>query len=159
MTIVRKSGTLFLAIVLLAACAERDDVDETDAGAGVPDTAAAAGMQDMPGMGGMQSQSMMDDMSSHMEVMRGATADSMQAMLPMHRQMAANLLSQMNGEMRDMNMSGDATWTATADSVRNDLTRMPEMSAEELRTFMPAHQERMRRLMDMHRRMMREHGM
>ena len=156
MTIVRKPATLFLALVLLGACAERDEVDETEAANGVSDTTAANGML---GMGGMQSESMMDEMANHMDMMRGTTGDSMRAMLPMHRQMAADLLSQMNSEMQDMSMTGDAQWNATADSVRNDLARMPDMLADELGTFMPAHQERMRRLMDMHRTMMREHGM
>ncbi len=159
MRTIRYSGMLSIALVLLGACAERDGADDGDVAAGAPDTAAATGMQSMPGMGGMQSEPMMDELANHMEIMRGASGDSMQTMLPMHRQMAANLLSQMNSEMRDMNMSGDAQWNATADSVRNDLTRLPDMTADELGTFMPAHQERMRRLMDMHRTMMREHGM
>ena len=156
--IARYSGMVFLSLVMMGACAESGDVDEIDAGADVSDTATAVGLQEMPGMGGMQSQSMMEDMASHMEVMRGATGDSIRAMVPMHRQMTANMLSQMDSEMRSMNMSDDTAWTAAADSVRNDMVRMAEMDAEELRTFMPAHQERMRRLMDMHRTMMREHG-
>lgn len=159
MIAMRYSGTVFLSLVMMGACAENGDVDEIDAGADVSDTATAVGMQEMPGMGGMQSQSMMEDMASHMEAMRGATGDSIKAMLPMHRQMTANMLSQMDSEMRSMNMSDDTSWTAAADSVRNDMARMAEMDAEELRTFMPAHQERMRRLMDMHRTMMRGHGM
>ena len=159
MTTIRYSSMLSIALVLLGACAERDGADDADdAAVGAPDT-AAPGMQSMPGMGGMQSERMMDELANHMEIMRGASGDSMQTMLPMHRQMAANLLSQMNSEMREMNMSGDAQWNATADSVRNDLTRLPDMTADELGAFMPAHQERMRRLMDMHRTMMREHGM
>ena len=35
---------------------------------------------------------------------------------------------------------------------------MPEMSAAELEGFMPAHQQRMVRLMEMHQRMMRGMG-
>lgn len=156
MKIVPFWGTLTLAIALLGACAERDGADDADALSTTSDTAAATGMQ---GMGGIQSESMMDEMENHMAMMQGASGDSARAMLPMHRQMAANLLSQMTSEMRNMNMTGSAEWTATADSVRNDLARMPEMAADELGTFMSAHQERMRRLMDMHRTMMREHGM
>ena len=100
-----------------------------------------------------------DDMSAmmaHMQRMRGTRADSMQAMLPMHRQMAANMLAQMNREMRDMNMTADARWNATVDSLRTDLTRMPEMSGSELEAMMAGHQDRMMRLMDMHRTMMAE---
>jgi hypothetical protein len=38
--------------------------------------------------------------------------------MALHRQMVANMISQMNREMRDMNAAGDAAWTATIDSVR-----------------------------------------
>ena len=84
----------------------------------------------------------------------GAGTDSMQVMMPMHRQMTANMLSAMNREMRDMNMTVDSAWSATVDSVRQDLVRLPELSGSELRAFMPAHRERVNRLMEMHRSMM-----
>ena len=71
-------------------------------------------------------------------------------MLPMHRQMAANMIAQMNREMVDMNMAADAGWTATVDSLRQDLVRMPEMRGAELRSLMPGHQARLERLMQMH---------
>jgi hypothetical protein len=51
-------------------------------------------------------------------------------------------------------MQPDARWNATADSVRQDMTRMGGMSAAELQASMPEHRARMARLMDMHRTMM-----
>jgi hypothetical protein len=75
-------------------------------------------------------------------------------MLPAHRQMVASMLAQMNQQMRSMNMTGDPHWTALADSLHQDLVRMPEMSPVELEAFMPAHQARATRLMAMHRAMM-----
>jgi hypothetical protein len=89
-----------------------------------------------------------------MEMMAGTAPDSMMSMMPMHRQMAANMLAQMNRDMEQMNMPADDAWTATVDSLRDDLSRMPEMSAQELRDWMPGHRERMTRLMEMHRAMM-----
>ena len=148
------------ATALTACGTERDDRNAA------ADTPAAAGQADttgqmaghMPGMGGMDSGMMgvagMAEMQAHMRMMAGTSADSMQAMLPMHRQMVANMLSRMNGEMRQMNMAGDAAWTATVDSLRQDLVRMPELSGQELRDLMPAHHTRMTRLMQMHERMM-----
>ena len=116
------------------------------------------GMHDMPGMGGdtggMMGGGMMAEMGQHMQRMMGAGADSMRAMMPMHRQMTAKMLSRLNREMRDMNMTGDAGWTATGDSIRQDLVRMADMSGEELRAAMPAHRDRVMRLMEMHRDMM-----
>ncbi|PYP51974.1 MAG: hypothetical protein DMD39_07510 [Gemmatimonadetes bacterium] len=112
------------------------------------------GMLGMSGaMGGMMSAGMMDSMRTHMGMMEGMTGDRMKAMLPAHRQMVANMLSRMSSEMRQMNMQPDAKWTALTDSVRGDLVRMPDMSAAELRSAMPAHGARVMRLMQMHRSM------
>ena len=98
---------------------------------------------------------MMDSMQMQMRMMANMSADQMKSMLPKRRQMAANMLSQMNTQMRSMNMPANAAWTATIDSVRQDLVRLPEMSAQELKSAMPAHQARMMRLMQMHRDMMK----
>jgi hypothetical protein len=137
----------------LAACRSRND----DA-AGARDTAAradsAGGMAGMPGMGGMMGSGMMDSMHTHMRMMDTMSADQTKAMLPMHRQMAANMLSRMNQDMRSMNMPGDQAWNATVDSLRQDLTRMPELSGQALKAMMPAHHARLTRLMQMHRDMM-----
>ena len=100
-------------------------------------------------------QGMADQMHSHMVVMEGASPDSAKAMLSMHRQMTANMLSEFTRQMREMNMTGDAAWTATADSIRADLTRMPDLSAPELKAMMPAHHARIMRLMEMHDAMMK----
>ena len=118
-------------------------------------TSAMQGMQGMQGgqMNGMMG-GMMDSMQTHMRMMEGVSADQMKAMLPAHRQMVANMLSQLNGQMRTMKMSPDAKWTALTDSVRQDLVRMPDMAASDLRSFMPAHGVRVMRLMAMHREMM-----
>ena len=59
-----------------------------------------------------------------------------------------------NAEMRGMKMSGDASWLATVDSVRSDLVHAPTMNAAELKAFLPGHNERVTRLMQMHQTMM-----
>ncbi len=121
------------------------------------DTGMQTKMGGMPGMsgsmGGMMSAAMMDSMHTHMSMMEGMSGARMKAMLPAHRQMVADMLSRMSADMRQMNMQPDAIWTALADSVRRDLVRMPDMSAAELRSAMPAHHARMMRLMEMHRSM------
>lgn len=155
MIVLRCVALILGPALLLSACGTGTDEAGTDAPAAA-DTAAADAMGDMPGMdamAGMQS-GMMDQMASHIQAMQGADGDSMAAMLPTHRQMVANMIAQMNREMRDMNMTMDAQWSATIDSLRSDLVRMPEMNAPELHLFMPQHQERVRRLMEMHRAMM-----
>lgn len=146
-----------IAATGLAACGGRES--GANAGDSAAGTAAAAGASTgahagMPGMQGMGGQ-MMEQMQSHLRMMETANADSMKAMLPMHRQMVGNMLSEMNRQMRDMKMTADARWTALADSVRQDLVRLPQLGAAELRTFMPEHRGRLVRLMEVHRTMMR----
>lgn len=146
--------TFLIFTLALAACGGADTAQEE---AAAPPAAAPAGDGTMPGMQGMsgtQGGGMIQEMQAHMRSMQGAGGDSLRAMLPMHRQMAANMIAQMNREMRDMNMTADAAWTATVNSLRQDLVRMPEMGAPELQSFMPAHQARLERLMQMHASMM-----
>jgi hypothetical protein len=136
--------------MVVAACGaeqERSDPDPAESGVAPTDG--------MEGMEGMQD-GMMEQMAAHMQMMDGAGADSLHAMMPTHRQTAANMLARMNREMRDMNMTADAAWNATVDSLRQDLTRMPELTGSELEAIMPGHRARMMRLMEMHRTMMSE---
>ncbi|HEV8363234.1 MAG TPA: hypothetical protein VGQ52_06930 [Gemmatimonadaceae bacterium] len=141
---------LFLGVALsLAACGRPG---ETDAAKDSP-MGGDTGMAGMPGMA-MGDTSMMNQMQSHMSMMEGVSADSLMKMLPMHRMMVANMISQFNSDMGRMNMQPDARWQATVDSLRNDLTRMPELNANEISQMMPAHHARVMRLMDMHRAMM-----
>ena len=117
------------------------------------------GMEGMPGMSSAtdSSQGTGDAsaaMRTHLERMSAMTPDSMHAAVPEHRQRVANMLAQMNREMSSMNMASDAAWTATVDSIRSDLTTMPNLSAEETAAMMPAHRARVERLMSMHQAMM-----
>ena len=113
----------------------------------------AVGMAGMKGMGGMSV--MMGGMQKQMDSMMKVNAVQMKSMMPAHRQMAANMLASMTADMRKKNMSGDAAWTATIDSVRRDLATLPELSGKEVLAAMPAHHARMMRLMGMHRSMSR----
>ena len=153
-----------MAAVAFAACQRTDDREATkdsagmmshaDSAGGMSGMGGMAGMSGMTGMGGMMSTAMMDSMHAHMGAMEKMSGDRMKEMLPMHRQMVANMLSRMNSEMRNMNMPADAQWNATVDSLRQDLVRMPEMGTRELEAMMSAHHARMMRLMQMHRDMM-----
>jgi hypothetical protein len=121
-----------------------------------PDSTADRSMSGMPGMdmGGSQSPAMMDRMREHLRMMTGATGDSLRHMMPMHRQMTANMLQEMDTEMRSMGMVGDSVWSALVDSVREDLTRLPDVGQAELPGFMERHRGRMERLMEQHGAMM-----
>jgi hypothetical protein len=103
----------------------------------------------MPGMGAMERR-MMDSMQTHMRAMEGMTPDRMKAMIPLHRQMVASMVSAFDDSMRQMNMPADAAWTALRDSISQDVTHMPDLSPSQLRTLMPQHHHRLSRFMKMH---------
>ena len=159
-----KVATL-IALVSLVACAGGDERGsasmEESSGQGMPmgGTDSMAAMEGMPGMGAMASGSMMDQMQSRMAMMRGAGDDSLAAVMPMHRQMLANMIAQMNREMRDMGMAPDQEWEATIDSLRSDLRTMPEMTPTEMRSGMESHHARIDRIIRMHRYMMEQMSM
>ena len=139
-----------LILPLALAASGRPDAAKDEPAA--PPPAAPASQGATPAKEGTSGMSggTLEGMQAHIRSMQGVSSDSLRAMLPMHRQMVANMIAEMNREMRGMNMSADAAWTATADSLRQDLVRMPEMTAAELQSFMPAHQARVDRLMQMH---------
>lgn len=162
MTIVIRSAAALAVtgILVLSACSSKDTSMEnatTAAESGVaikaPPAGDTAGMKGMP-MGGMMGSAMTDSMQSHMRKMESVPAGQMKAMLPAHRAMVADMLLEMNADMRKMGMGSDPKWTALTDSIRQDLTGMPDMSGTQLKSFIPQHDARVMRLMDMHRSMM-----
>lgn len=135
--------SITLLLLALGGCAGPDEVPANDArSTGANDVGAAPGT------------TMMDEMTAHVGRMGGIRADSMQAILPDHRQRVGNMLAQMGADMRSMNMAGDASWNALVDSVRADVVRMPELSAGELQALMPDHLGRATRLLEAHGAMM-----
>lgn len=138
--------------ISLAACGGDGEQEDPATPAATPEQSAPAttGMPGMPAAGG----DITAQMEAHLRMLDGANADSLRAMLPMHRQMVGNMLSQFDRDMRGMNMSGNTAWQATVDSVRQDNSRLAGMSASEIQSFMPEHMGRVRRLVQMHHSMM-----
>lgn len=145
-----------LALVLAFSACGSDAPQQDASASGIPQssTQTAAGVQGMPGTSGGQEGEAPDQVRAQLQVMQEALRDTLRAMLPAHRQKAANMIAEFNREMREMNMGGDTAWNATVDSLRQDLVRMPGMDAEELWAFFPEHGARLNRLMEMHRSMM-----
>ena len=157
---VLRGTTMAAVLALLAACGGAEEDPEVVADAevvGEPATAPAGGMEGMQGVGGMermQQGGVAPQLQAHMQMMQNATGEELEAMLPEHRQLVANTIAQMNREMRDMNMADDPEWDQTVSALRQDLVRLPEMTAHELQAFMPEHQARIDRVIEMHRGMM-----
>jgi hypothetical protein len=155
--------TLVSAATLAACGKSRNDASTTP---GDSVTAVTAGSLEGPsrmgsmmdsasmrGMGAMVESRMMDSMQTHMRTMEGMSLDRIKAMIPLHRQLVATMLSSFDDSMRQMNMPPDAAWTALRDSIRQDVTHMPDLSPSQLRTLVPQHHERLNRLMKMHKDM------
>ena len=104
----------------------------------------------MPGMEAMMTSRTTDSMRAQMHMMDTMSGNQLKAMVPMHRQMVANMLSSFDDAMQRMNMTADSNWTALRDSIRQDLIHMPDLSAPQLKAAMPNHEGRLMRLMKMH---------
>jgi hypothetical protein len=52
----------------------------------------------------------------------------------------------LSADMRSRNMSADQRWNALTESVKQDLTELPNLRGQELSSRMRTHSERVRRL-------------
>lgn len=151
----RAIAALLVAGIAVACQSKGNDLDSAKGAATTAGKDSTSAMAGMPGMSGTSaSAGMMDSIETHLRTITAARPDQMKAMVPMHRQLVANMISQMNQEMRTMNMPANATWTATMDSVRQDLIHLPDMSSPDIAASIPARHSRITRLLEMHRDMM-----
>lgn len=102
----------------------------------------------------MQGMRMMPQIRAHMDSMSRMSPQQMQAMMAMHEGMMSRMMDGMGADMRGMNMSASQEWSALTDSVKEDLAELPSLKGQELTARMQAHDERVKRLMAMHERMM-----
>jgi hypothetical protein len=84
-------------------------------------------------------------MRSHLNVITAAGGDEMVPMIPQHQQMVATLLTELSASAPN-----NPSFSATADSIRQDLSRMTGAPANELDQLMDPHAERIRRLIEMY---------
>jgi len=146
-----KSGRwlTLLGVLLLAGCGGREaQMDGMEGMKGMDTTGGTQGMA-MPGM------QMMPMMRAHMDSMRGMSPQQMQAMMARHQDMMSRMMDGMGSDMRGMNMTASAEWTALTDSVKRDLAELPGLEGQALADRMRGHTERVRRLMVMHEGMMK----
>jgi hypothetical protein len=139
------------AATMVAACG--DNSTRTGQASSGSKTDGIAGM-DMGGHVGMGSMGMMPGMRAHMDSMAQASPEQMHSMMRSHEEMGSRMLDAMGADMRGMNMTTDAAWTALSDSVRSDLAELPGLSGSALKQRMQGHADRVGRLMDRHEEMM-----
>ena len=112
---------LGLALAVSACGSDAPRQDASASGTRQSSALATEPTQQMPGMPGLQGDGTADQVQAQLQIMQGALQDALRAMLPAHRQKAANMLAEFDREMREMNVSSDAVWNATVDSLRQDL--------------------------------------
>ena len=153
-----RNTTVAAGLALLAACGgteeEPEGAADTEVVAEPAAPAAAGGMEGLGRMESMQQGGIAAQLQGHMQMMQNASGEELRMMLPEHRQLVANTIAQMNREMQSMDMSDNTDWNESVAALRQDLVRLPEMTPEELKAFIPEHQERINKLMDMHRSML-----
>ena len=133
----------------LLACAKQP---ETAKPAAADSTGKAPGMaMSMP----MQGVTMLPAMRAHCDSLAAMPAEQIAKEMSAHADLAARMMDAMGADMRSMNMQPDAAWTALTDSVRRDLAEFPGLTGSPLKSRMQAHIGRVRRLMDMHEKMIK----
>lgn len=145
------------AVITVAGCKGKDQTAERTQPAGQP---GMGGMQkDSMPMGGdhmgMGSSDMMTMMRTHMDSMTRMSPEQMSGMMAAHDRMMSQTMDRMGADMRSMNMSGDAKWNSLVDSVKADLADLPGLQGKELSARMSSHADRVRRLIAMHKGMMK----
>ena len=122
------------------------------------DSAGMMGHMDSGGMGmggmNMQGMRMMAGVPAHMDSMMRMSPQQMQAMMAAHQEMMSRMMDGMGADMRGMKMLGSPEWNALTDLVKQDLAELPTLEEQALSARMRAHGERVRRLMEMHEKMM-----
>ena len=140
-------------VLLLIACDGKSDQAER----------ASEGEQGMSGMKmdsthagmGMDGMKMMPMMRAHMDSMMGMSPEQMSQAMASHDRMMSQMMDQVGGEMRRMNMAATPEWTALTDSVMADLADLPGLQGQELSRRMKVHAERVRRMIASHEQMMK----
>jgi hypothetical protein len=156
---------LLVGALALAGCGRGGDRAES-----TRDTGGMMGRMDSGGMGmghmdssgmkmggmPMQGMQMMSNMRAHMDSMMRMPPEQMSRMMVMHERMMSQIMDRKGSEMRDMKKAADPRWNALSDSVKRDLAELPGLKGQKLQAKMRAHEERVRRLMEMHESMMKD---
>jgi hypothetical protein len=151
----RKLFPIFTVLVALA-CSKPDaaaTVDSTKPDSTSPPIADSLAMH--PDSTGATPSAVVREVETTLSRMHGVSGDSLKALIPGQRQAAANMIASFNKQMRDMNMTADAAWSAVTDSLRTDLRTLPDLTGPELQARIPAHEARLKRLIQMHQTMMK----
>ena len=136
-----------VALLTLVACGKKADVGQVPAA----DTAGAMGNMPMT----MQGMQLLPIMTAHLDSLAGMSPAGMAAGMLAHQDLSSRMMDAMGADMRGMGMKPDSAWAGLSDSLRQDLAELPGLSGAPLQARMLAHIGQMRRMMAMHREMMK----
>jgi hypothetical protein len=89
----------------------------------------------------------MTDIRTHLRRLDAAGADSLLALVPVHRVKVEALLSRCDTEASDMPQPADTTWRPITAELRQDVTHLSQLAAAELPAFMAEHRARIVRFL------------
>ena len=84
---------------------------------------------------------------AHLQRLDAAGGDSLPALIPVHREYVATLVSRCAPEMTGKQRLADTAWSPIATALRQDLVRLPEVEAGDLAAFMVEHRARIERFL------------
>lgn len=154
MTNVRLVAAVVVGLVSVG-CGKSGNANSTKAG----DTAGGA-VSTPPSASGSMAGAMHQDtlaaqVENHMQLLASANGDSLKALVPTDQRVVTNLIADCEMMMRQMKIDPPRKWTNAVADLRQDLAKMPSMSASQLQAFMPEHRKRIEGMLSMRRDMMK----
>jgi len=151
----RLRGMMLASVAWLAACGGSAPAKNPGDEARAPDAMPGmASMEGMTGGGDPPATGFRDAMRQHLDSLVRLEPNRLVFVRAGHDSLARGALERMDREMATMNMAASGLWQALADSVRRDLSALNALAGEAFVLRMRAHAGRLRRLIDMHQRMM-----
>jgi hypothetical protein len=95
-----------------------------------------------------------DSVQAQVDSMVHIAPSHMEAIVTRHVLTGSNMLAGMAADLRRAGVTGDASWTATVDSVRQDFTRMRTLTPKQVAPFLQSHARLVHRLRDQYTTLM-----
>jgi len=84
---------------------------------------------------------------AHLQRLDAAGNDSLPALIPVHRENVATLVSRCAAGTSGKSQPADTSWRPIAAELRQDLARLPQLAAQDLAAFMAEHRARILRFL------------
>ncbi len=116
---------------------------------------SAHGAMGMSDTQGMHQDSIVPRMQAHLQRLATASPDSLKALVSEDQRVVTALIADCEKMMRDTKMTPPGKWNDAVRDLRQDLDRMPAMTAAQLSAAMPGHRQRIEGMLSMRHDMMK----